>query len=69
MKTSNSNDNKYTQNKELYIDKNTGNPTKMEVTDINKNITVYILYKEVKINSLDEKNIIAFSLYNMPKGV
>lgn len=69
MKTTNSNDNKYTQNKELFIDRNTGNPVKMEVTDINKNITVYILYKEVKINSLNEKNVIAFSLYNMSKEV
>ena len=65
MKTTNSNDNKYTKNKTLYVDRNSGNPIKMEVTDINKNITVYILYKEVKINSLNEKNILAFSLYNM----
>lgn len=69
MKTTNCNDNKYTKNKTLYIDRNTGNPIKMEVTDINKNITVYILYKEVKINSLNEKNILAFSLYNMQKEV
>ena len=69
MKTTNSNDNKYTKNKTLYVDRNSGNPVKMEVTDINKNVTVYILYKEVKINSLNEKNILAFSLYNMSKEV
>ena len=65
MRTKTNNDNKYTKNKILYIDKNTGNPTKMEVNDINHNTTVYILYKEVKINSLDKKNILAFNLYNM----
>ena len=35
--------------KSLYLDKQTGNPTKMEVQDTNKKIAVYILYKEVKI--------------------
>ena len=69
MKTKNCNNNKYTQNKELYIDKNTGNPVKLVVTDINQNITVYILYKEVKINSLNENNIIAFSLNSMQREV
>ncbi len=44
------NDNKYIKYKNLYIDKNTGNPTKMEIKDDNKNIVVYILYKEVKLN-------------------
>ena len=44
------NDNKYIKYKNLYIDKNTGNPTKMEIRDDNKNIVVYILYKEVKLN-------------------
>lgn len=69
MKTITNNDNKYTKNKTLYIDRNTGNPTKMEITDINQNTTIYILYNEVKINSLDYKNIIAFNLYNMQKEV
>ena len=69
MKTKSNNENKYTKNKVLYIDKNTGNPTRMEITDINKSTTVNILYKEVKINSLDKQNILAFNLYNMKKQI
>ena len=69
MKTTSNNENKYTKNKTLHIDKNTGKPTKMEVTDINKNTTVYILYKEVEIDNLDENNILAFNLYNVSKEV
>ena len=53
----------------LYIDKSTGNPLKMEITDINQNITVYILYNEVKINSLDKQNILAFRLYNTKQEI
>ena len=67
MTTKTNNENRYTKNKTLYIDRKTGNPIKMEVRDVNKNTTVYILYKEVKINSLDKKNILAFNLYNMSK--
>ncbi|MBR3002827.1 MAG: hypothetical protein IKF38_04635 [Clostridia bacterium] len=69
MKTETNNENKYTKNKTLYIDKTTGNPTKMEITDINQNTTIYILYKEVKINSLDKNNILAFNLYKINKEV
>ena len=52
-----------------YIDKSTGNPLKMEITDTNQNITVYILYNEVKINSLDKQNILAFRLYNTKQEI
>lgn len=69
MKTTTNNENKYTKNKILYIDKSTGNPIKMEITDINQNTTISILYKEVKIDSLNEENILAFNLYNMQKEV
>ena len=41
----------------------------MEITDINKNTTVYILYKEVKIDNLDENNILAFNLYSISKEI
>ena len=69
MKTQSKIENKYTKNKTLYLDKNTGNPTKMEIKDINQNIVVYILYKEVKINGLNKQNILAFNLYNIKKEV
>lgn len=69
METKDLNGNKYTQNRKLYIDRKTGTPTKMEITDINKNVTVYIVYNEVKINSLNEGNILAFRLYNEKQNV
>lgn len=36
--------------KSLYIDRETGLPTKMEIIDANKSNKVYILYNEVEIN-------------------
>ncbi len=42
--------NNYQMYQNLYIDKNTNLPIKMEILDINKNITVYILYNEIKLN-------------------
>lgn len=69
MHTTNNNENKYTKNKTLYIDRNTGNPKKMEITDINKNTTVYIVYREVKIDNFDENNVIAFNIYNISKQI
>ena len=43
MNVQTKNENKYRQSKKLYIDKSTGNPLKMEITDINQNIAVYII--------------------------
>ena len=42
--------NKYEMYKKLYISKNTNLPIKMEILDFNQNTTVYILYREIKIN-------------------
>lgn len=36
--------------KNLFIDRETGKPKRLEVKSTNKNTTVYILYKEVNIN-------------------
>lgn len=69
MNVQTKNENKYRQSKKLYIDKSTGNPLKMKITDTNQNITVYILYNEVKINSLDKQNILAFRLYNTKQEI
>lgn len=49
MNTSND-ANKYTKYRKLYIDLNTGNPTKMEIMDTNKNTTINIIYSEISIN-------------------
>ena len=39
---------KYHKNRTLYISKETGKPTKMEIKDNNKKTLIYILYKEVE---------------------
>ena len=43
--------NREIKQKILYIDAKSGNPEKMKIKDNNKNIAVYILYKEVSVNS------------------
>lgn len=65
MKTISQNSNKYTKNLTLYIDKKTANPTKLEIKDDNEKTTVYILYNEVKINSINKEDVLAFNLYNI----
>ena len=54
--------NKYTCNKKLYIDKNTGNPTKLLIQDENSKTSIYILYNEIKLNSLSKEEVLAFHL-------
>ena len=49
MQTSSKNNSKIEKN--LYINKKTGEPTKLEIKDTNKKTAVYILYKEVDVNS------------------
>lgn len=50
--------NKYQMYQNLYVSKKTNLPTKMEILDVNKNITVYILYKEITVNKLQQKDIV-----------
>lgn len=50
-KTRNEN-NKYIYNKQLWIDKKTGKPTKLLVQDINKKNLIYILYNEIEVNNV-----------------
>ena len=49
LETQSKNENKYTKYKTLTINKKTGIPTKMEIRDINKKATVYIVYNKVEI--------------------
>lgn len=44
--------NQYVYYKKLSIDKKTGKPTKLSVSDINKKNLIYILYNEITINGL-----------------
>lgn len=58
IKLDNSN-NKYEMYKKMYINKKTNLPSRMEILDINQNRTVYILYKEIKINKTSKEEILA----------
>ena len=44
-----SENNKYSKNKTLYINRKTGKPSIMEIKDINKKTTVYIVYNKVEM--------------------
>lgn len=50
MKTKSSNRNKYTENKILYINKETKLPTKLIIEDNNQNMTINIQYNEIEFN-------------------
>ena len=69
MKTKSGNENKYTKNKTLYIDKQTYKPTKLEIKDNNEKTAVYILYNEVEINSTNKEEVIAFENYSVSTNI
>ena len=50
MKTKSNNQNKYTENKILYINKESKLPTKMIIEDNNQNTTINIQYNEIELN-------------------
>ncbi len=50
--------NKYQMYKKLYINKKSKLPTRMEILDINQNRTVYILYREMKIDKTSKEEIL-----------
>lgn len=50
MKTKNNNQNKYTENKMLYISKESKLPTKLIIVDNNQNTTINIQYNEIEFN-------------------
>lgn len=56
------NKSEYMQYKKLYIDKNNAKPVKMEIEDKNQKVLVYILYNEIKINSISKEDVLAFKL-------
>ncbi len=55
-------DNPYISSKKLFINKNENKITKLVVQDKNKKNIVYILYNEIKINSLKKEEVLAFKL-------
>lgn len=69
METTAKTENNYQQYKVLYISKENGNPIKLEIKDTNKNITINIIYNEIKINKAADKKIFAFKLFNSSKEI
>ena len=60
---------KYIAYKKLYISKNTGSPSKLEIQDITQKTTIYILYNEIKINNLQKEDILAFKIQDISNDV
>lgn len=56
--------NPYVCSKKLFIDKTTGEITKLIVQDKNQKNLVYILYNEIEINSLQKEDVLAFRVNN-----
>ena len=50
--------NKYEAYKKLYISKKSNLPTKMEILDVNQNLIVYILYREIMVNKTSMDDIL-----------
>ena len=63
------NGNKYISYKKLYINKNSGNPIKMEILNTSQKEIVYILYNEIKINNLRKEDILAFKLEEVKSDI
>ena len=69
LETEIKNNNKYTSNKKLYIDKEKGKIEKMEIEDGTQNDRIYILYNEIEINTVKKEEILAFSVKPLEKDI
>lgn len=49
METTAKTENNYQKYEKLYVSKENGKPTKMEIKDTNQNIIIYIIYNEIEI--------------------
>ena len=56
------NSSKYNVYKKLYVSKEKAKPIKMEIYDTNQKMLVYILYNEIKMNSINKDEVLAFKL-------
>lgn len=61
------NENTYIISEKLYIDRNANKITKLVIEDENKKCKIYITYKEIKINSLNAENVLAFKIEEVGK--
>lgn len=69
METTAKTENNYQKYETLYISRETGTPTKMEIKDTNQNIIIYIIYNEIKINKTADEKIYAFKLLDTLKEI
>lgn len=60
---------KYSYKGVLYLNKKTSLPTKIEIVDNNNQNKIYIEYKEIKFNNIQENNIFAFETKDIRKEV
>lgn len=69
METTVKTESNYQKYEILYISKGNGKPIKMEIKDTNQNMTIYIIYNEIKINEVSNRNVYAFRLFNVSKEI
>lgn len=69
METTAKTENNYQKYETLYISRETGTPTKMEIKDTNQNTIIYIIYNEIKINKTADEKIYAFKLLDTLKEI
>lgn len=60
---------KYNYKEKLYISKKTSLPSKIEILDNSNQNKIYIEYKEIKLNNIQENNIFAFITKDIKKEV
>lgn len=59
------NENKYSSNEKLYIDRNANKIIKLVIEDENKKSRIYITYNKIEIGSLTRDNVLAFVINNI----
>lgn len=64
METTAKTENNYQKYEKLYVSKENGKPTKMEIKDANQNTIIYIIYNEININKVANEKIYAFKIIN-----
>ncbi len=69
METIAKSENNYQKYEKLYVSKESGKPTKMEIKDTNQNTIIYIIYNEININKTANNTNYAFSLLGNKKGI
>ena len=69
METTAKTENNYQKYEKLYVSKENGKPTKMEIKDTNQNTIIYIIYNEININKIANEKIYAFKLFCTSKEI